>query len=62
MEIKKGRDREVRNASIGLPHGRLLNSSVNTLYILEVDDEENSTIQLINLGNQSARRICRSTN
>ncbi|VBB35220.1 unnamed protein product, partial [Acanthocheilonema viteae] len=39
-EIKRGRDGQIRNAIIELPHGKLLDRPVNLLYPLEVDDKE----------------------
>ncbi|VDM98553.1 unnamed protein product, partial [Onchocerca ochengi] len=39
-EIKRGRDGQIRNVIIELPHGKLLDRPVNLLYPLEVDDNE----------------------
>ncbi|VDM13986.1 unnamed protein product [Wuchereria bancrofti] len=44
-EIKRGKDREVRNVSIELPQGKILNRPMNMLYSLEIKDEENSNSQ-----------------
>ncbi|VDM94746.1 unnamed protein product, partial [Onchocerca ochengi] len=44
-EIKKGKDGEVRNAIIEMPHGRFLVRPINSLCPLEVDDVSNSRSQ-----------------
>lgn len=46
-EIKRGRDGEIRNATIKLPNGKLLNRSVKILYPLEINNKRNTENQSI---------------